>query len=207
MPSNNNFSHWSFIEFPNKGKFVICLIHHYTHNSYRQSLLTTGSSRKSVKSKFVCTGINFHKKWILWGVLGSEIATNLSSTSTRSVFRFTGCIALWTARTTRWTRPGKRLTWPPARFFQNLQKWSKSVQKCPRVIQIHISSIFDRYPSFGSVLGRFGHFWKKRAKGHVSLLPGLVLLVVLAVHSALACHSVFRTISNRYCWNRHTRTL
>ena len=32
--------------------------------------------------------------------------------------------------------------------------------------------------------------WKKRAKGHVSLLPGLVLLVVLAVHSALACHSV-----------------
>ena len=33
---------------------------------------------------------------------------------------------------------------------------------------------------------------KKRAKGHVSLLPGLVLLVVLAVHSALACHSVVR---------------
>ena len=169
--------------------------------------MSTGSSRKSVKSKFVWTGINFHKKWILWGVLGSEIATNLSSTSTRSVFRFTGCIALWTARTTRWTRPGKRLTWPPARFFQNLQKWSKSVQKCPRVIQIHISSIFDRYPSFGSVLGRFGHFWKKRAKGHVSLLPGLVLLVVLAVHSALACHSVVRAASNGYWWNRHTRTL
>ena len=41
-----------------------------------------------------------------------------------------------------------------------------------------------------------GHFWpllkilEKRAKGHVSLLPGLVLLIVLAVHSALACHSV-----------------
>ena len=29
------------------------------------------------KSKFVCTGINFHKKWILWGVLGWEIAANL----------------------------------------------------------------------------------------------------------------------------------
>ena len=53
------------------------------------------------------------------------------------------------------------------------------------MIQIHISSIFDRYPSFGSVLGRFGHFWKKRAKGHVSLLPGLVHLVVLAVHNAI----------------------
>ena len=26
--------------------------------------------QKEVKSKFVCTGINFHKKWILWGVLG-----------------------------------------------------------------------------------------------------------------------------------------
>ena len=113
----------------------------YLHNEQRYKVwlfssagqLNTGSSRKSVKSKFVCTGINFHKKWILWGVLGSEIATNLSSTSTRSVFRFTGCIALWTARTTRWTRPGKRLTWPPARFFQNLQKWSKSGQKCPKV--------------------------------------------------------------------------
>ena len=83
-----------------------------------------------------------------------------------------------------------------SRFFQNLQKWSKSVQKCPRVVQIHISSAFDRYPSFGSLLDRFGHFWrKKRAKGHVSLLPGLVLLVVLAVHSALACHSVVLRIS------------
>ena len=61
------------------------------------------------------------------------------------------------------------------------------VQKCPGVVQIHISSVFDRYPYFGPVLDRFGHFWgKKRAKGHVSLLPGLVLLVVLAVHSALA---------------------
>ena len=60
-------------------------------------------------------------------------------------------------------------------------KSSKVVQKCPRVVQIHISSVFDCYPSFGA-------FWrKKRAKGHVSLLPRLVLLVVLAVHSALAC--------------------
>ena len=38
-------------------------------------------------------------------------------------------------------------------------------------------------------------FEKKRAKGHVSLLPGLVLLVVLAVHSALACHNVVLRIS------------
>ena len=42
---------------------------------------------------------------------------------------------------------------------------------------------------------RFAHFWKNGAKGHVSLLLGLVLLVVLAVHSALACHSVVLQIS------------
>ena len=58
--------------------------------------------------------------------------------------------ALWTATTTRRTRPGRRLTWPLARFFQNLQKWPKTVQKCPRVVQIHISSFLDCYPSFGS---------------------------------------------------------
>ena len=75
------------------------------------------------------------------------------------------------------------------------------------MVQIHISSVFDRYPSFGSLLDRFEHFWKKQAKGHVSLLPGLVLLVVLAVHSALACHSVVRTASDKYWWNRHTRPL
>ena len=55
---------------------------------------------------------------------------------------------------------------------------SKVVQKCPGVVQIHISSVFDRYPSFGSLLEPLGHFWKKRAKGHVSLLPGVVLLNV-----------------------------
>ena len=43
-----------------------------------------------------------------------------------------------------------------------LQKWPKSVQKCPRVVQIHISSVFDRYSSFGSLLDRFGHFWRKK---------------------------------------------
>ena len=48
---------------------------------------------------------------------------------------------------------------------------------------------------FWTALDTFGG---KRAKGHVSLLPGLVLLVVLAVHSALACHSVVRTASDRY---------
>ena len=68
--------------------------------------------------------------------------------------------------------------------------------KSSKVVQIHISGVFYCYQSFGSLLDRFGHFWKKRAKGHVSLLPGLVLLVVLAVHSALACHSVVRTASN-----------
>ena len=70
--------------------------------------------------------------------------------------------ALWTATTTRRTRPGRRLTLPLARFFQNLQKWPKTVQKCPRVVQIHISSVFDRYSSFGSLLDRFGHFWRKK---------------------------------------------
>ena len=34
----------------------------------------TGSSRKSVKSKSVSTGVNFHKKWFLWSVLGWKIA-------------------------------------------------------------------------------------------------------------------------------------
>ena len=66
------------------------------------------------------------------------------------------------------------------------------------MVQIHISSVFDRYLSFGSLLDCFVHFWKNQAKGHVSLLPSLVLLVVLAVHSALACHSVARTASDRY---------
>ena len=65
------------------------------------------------------------------------------------------------------------------------------------MVQIHISSIFDRYPSFGSLLDRFGHFWeKKRAKGHVSLLPGLVLLVVLAVHSALAYQRILKGLDH-----------
>ena len=66
------------------------------------------------------------------------------------------------------------------------------------MVQIDISSVFDRYPSFGSLLDRFGHFWKKWAIGHVSLQPGLVLLVVVAVYSALACHSVVRTAYDRY---------
>ena len=39
---------------------------------------------------------------------------------------------------------------------------------------------------------------KKGAKGLVILLPGLVLLVVLAVHSALACHNVLLEISKRH---------
>ena len=43
----------------------------------------------------------------------------------------------------------------PSPFFP---KSSKVVQKCPkvpRVVQIHISSVFDRYPSFGSLLDCF----------------------------------------------------
>ena len=39
-------------------------------------------------------------------------------------------------------------------------KSSKVVQKCPRVVQIHISSVFDRYPSFGSLLDCFEHLKK-----------------------------------------------
>ena len=41
-------------------------------------------------------------------------------------------------------------------------KSSKGVQKCLRVVQIHISSVFDCYPSFGSLLDHFGHFWRKK---------------------------------------------
>ena len=33
---------------------------------------------------------------------------------------------------------------------------------------------------------------EKRGKGHVSLLPELVLLDVLAVHSALACQKIVK---------------
>ena len=31
----------------------------------------------------------------------------------------------------------------------------KVFQKCPRVVRIHISSVFDRHPSFGSLLDYF----------------------------------------------------
>ena len=41
-------------------------------------------------------------------------------------------------------------------------KSSKVVQKCPRVVQIHISSVFNRYSYFGSLLYRFGHLWRKK---------------------------------------------
>ena len=42
--------------------------------------------------------------------------------------------------------------------------------------------------SFGPLL----KIWKNRAKGHVSLLPDLVLLVVLVVRSALACQKILK---------------
>ena len=34
-------------------------------------------------------------------------------------------------------------------------KSSKVTQNCPKVVQIHISSVFDRFPSFGSLLDCF----------------------------------------------------
>ena len=75
--------------------------------------------------------------------------------------------------------------------------WSQCVQKCPRVVQIHISSVFLPLPifwiTFGPLLDTFG---KKQAKGHVSLLPGLVLLVVLAVHSALAYQRILKGLDH-----------
>ena len=46
---------------------------------------TTGSSRKNVKSKSVCTGVNFHKKWFLWSVLGWKIAANLPYRASRTI--------------------------------------------------------------------------------------------------------------------------
>ena len=61
-----------------------------------------------------------------------------------------------------------------ARFFQNLQKWSKIGQKCPKVSKSVLEwskSIFQVFEMCGSLLEPLGHFWKKRAKGHVSLLP------------------------------------
>ena len=43
----------------------------------------TGSSKKSVKSKMICTGINLHKSLVFSAVLGSELSTNLSSGASR----------------------------------------------------------------------------------------------------------------------------
>ena len=43
-------------------------------------------------------------------------------------------------------------------------KSSKVVQKCPRVVQIHISGVFYRYPSFGSLLDCFGPISKCHIK-------------------------------------------
>ena len=64
-------------------------------------------------------------------------------------------------------------------------KSSKVVQKCPRVVQIHISSVFDRYPSFGSILDRFGHFWKKRVMSASSLVLSSLLSLLSTVHPIL----------------------
>ena len=44
----------------------------------------TGSSRENGKSKTVCSGIHFHKSWVFSAVLGTELATNLSSKAPRS---------------------------------------------------------------------------------------------------------------------------
>ena len=46
----------------------------------------------------------------------------------------------------------------PRPVFPKSSKGVQTVQKCPRVVQIHISSVFDCYPSFASLLDRFGHF-------------------------------------------------
>ena len=81
----------------------------------------------------------------------------------------------------------------PSPFFP---KSSKVAQKCPRVVQIHISSVFERYPSFGLLWATLNTFGKKRVKGHISLLPGLVLLVVLAVHSALAYQRILKGLDH-----------
>ena len=47
-------------------------------------------TRQNVKSKSVCTGVDFHKKWFLWSVLGWEIATNLSYRASGTI-----TITLW----------------------------------------------------------------------------------------------------------------
>ena len=78
-----------------------------------------------------------------------------------------------------------------ARFLQNLQKWSKIVLEWSK-------SIFQ---VFLTVTHLLDHFWnpldtfeKKRAKGHVSLLPGLVRLVL--VHSALAYQRILKGLDH-----------
>ena len=84
-------------------------------------------------------------------------------------------------------------------------KSSKVAQNCPKVSKSDLEWPKSIFQVFLTVTHLLDVFWtaldifaKNWAKGHVSLLPGLVLLFVLAVHSALACHSVVRTASNKY---------
>ena len=101
--------------------------------------------------------------------------------------------ALWTERTKRRTRLGRRLTWPLARFFQNLQKWSKSVQKCPTVVQIHNSSAFLLLPIFWI---SFGPLWTLLEKNGLkvmsasSLVLSSLLFLPSTVHLLATVYSV-----------------
>ena len=62
----------------------ICFVRSARSSWVKWWCATTGSSRKNVKSKMVCTGVHFHKSWVFSAVSDPELATNLSSTAPRS---------------------------------------------------------------------------------------------------------------------------
>ena len=62
----------------------ICFVRFARSSWVKWWCATTGSSRKNVTSKTICTGIHFHKSWVFSAVLGTELATNLSSIAPRS---------------------------------------------------------------------------------------------------------------------------
>ena len=104
-------------------------------------------------------------------------------------------LALWTARTTRRTRTGRRLTWPLARFFQNLQKWSKSVQKCPTVVQIHNSSVFLLLPIFWI---SFGPLWTLLEKNGLKVMSASSLVLSSLLFLPSTVHLLATVYSAQY---------
>ena len=70
--------------------------------------------------------------------------------------------------------------------------FSKIFKSGPKVSNSDLEWSKSIFQVFLTVTHLLDHFWTAWAKGHVSLLPGLALFVVLAVHSALACQKILK---------------